>query len=114
MGDAHIPGQPVDVLDLQIEFFQLYRIPIAHLFRQQGVGVQRIEHQPAYGDGHPGLLAEPVGDGAFGALGIEQAETDPDKEQQEGKGVEQAAQPGIHQCFPPVSVAWSGIRVVIP
>ena len=36
------------------------------------------------------------------------------KEQQEGKGVEQAAEPGIHQCFPPVSVAWSGIRVVIP
>ena len=63
--------------------------------------------------GTPGLLAEPVGDEAFGALGIEQAETDPDKEQQEGKGVEHA-QPGIHQCFPPVSVVWSGIRVVIP
>ena len=27
----NIPVQPVDVLDLQIEFFQLYRIPIAHL-----------------------------------------------------------------------------------
>jgi hypothetical protein len=53
--------------------------------------VKRIEHQPAYGDRHAGLLADPVGDGALGALGIEQAEADPDKQQQEGKGVEQAA-----------------------
>ncbi|MOA52636.1 hypothetical protein D3C78_1759690 [compost metagenome] len=53
--------------------------------------MQWIEHQPAYGDGHPCLLAKPVGDGSPGTLGVEQAKPHPDEQQQEGKEVEQGA-----------------------
>ncbi len=91
MSDPHIAVQPVDALDLQIDLVERNRIAVAHLLRQQGVGVERVEYQPPYGDRYAGLLADPAGDGAFGALGVEQTEGNPDKEQQEGKGVEQAA-----------------------
>ena len=91
MSDAHVAAQPVDALDLQIDLVEGDRIAVTHLLSQQGVGVQRVEHQSPYGDRHTGLLADPAGDGAFGALGVEQAEGNPDKQQQEGEGVEQAA-----------------------
>ncbi|MNP47672.1 hypothetical protein D3C76_1417380 [compost metagenome] len=71
VGDAHIPVQPVDAVYLQVDLVQLHRITVLHLLRQQGVGMERVEHQPAYGDLHPGLLAEPVGDGAPGPFGVE-------------------------------------------
>ncbi len=104
MGDAHVPVQPVDALYLEIDLVEGHGVAVTHLLRQQGVGVKRVEHQSAYGDGYASLLAEPAGDGPLGPLGVEQAEADPDKQQQEGKGVEQAAQPGIHKRFPPVLV----------
>ena len=79
VGDAHVPVQPVDVVYLQVDLLQLHRIPVLHLLRQQGVGVKRVEHQPAYGDRHAGLLADPAGDGALGPFGVEQTEADPDE-----------------------------------
>ncbi len=91
VSDTHVPVQPVYLVYLQVHLVQLHGVTVAHLLRQQGIGVQGVEHQPPYGDGHPGLLAEPVGDGALGPFGVEQAEADPDEQQQEGEGVEQAA-----------------------